>query len=180
MMELDMERARAAEKRGDMDAFQKAEDSVKNRNADIDKLKTSGIFALQNVHTSGAYQLQSTGMTTSSQEKIAKLNREAQAAIASANSPLALYTALGDAKPESSLRKGFDLQTLKAHAASLQETWSRQAYPNGNMGEPNMTFLARYPDPKTYINENLQAMGSGTGGGFVQPPANATILPAKK
>jgi hypothetical protein len=37
---------------------------------------------LQNVHTSGAYQLQSTGMTTSSQEKIAKLNREAQAAVA--------------------------------------------------------------------------------------------------
>jgi hypothetical protein len=59
-MELDMERARAAEKRGDMDAFQKAEDSVKNRNADIDKLRTSGIFALQNVNTSGAYQLEST------------------------------------------------------------------------------------------------------------------------
>lgn len=59
-MELDMERARAAEKRGDMDAFQKYEESVKNRNADIDKLKTSGIFALQNVHTSGAYQLEST------------------------------------------------------------------------------------------------------------------------
>lgn len=94
-MELDMERARAAEKRGDMDAFQKYEDSIKNRNADIDKLKTSGIFALQNVHTSGAYQLQSTGMTTSSQEKIAKLNREAQAAIAGANSPLALYRELG-------------------------------------------------------------------------------------
>jgi hypothetical protein len=59
-LELDMERAKAAEKRGDMDAFQKAEDSIKNRNADIDKLKTSGIFALQNVHTSGAYQLEST------------------------------------------------------------------------------------------------------------------------
>jgi len=59
-MELDMERAKAAEKRGDMDAFQKYEDSIKNRNADIDKLKTSGIFALQNVHTSGAYQLEST------------------------------------------------------------------------------------------------------------------------
>jgi len=81
-MELDMERARAAEKRGDMDAFQKYDDSIKNRNADIDKLKTSGIFALQNVNTSGAYQLQSTGMTTSSQEKIAKLNREAQASVA--------------------------------------------------------------------------------------------------
>jgi len=94
-MELDMERARAAEKRGDMDAFQKYEDSIKNRNADIDKLKTSGIFALQNVHTSGAYQLQSTGMTTSSQERIAKLNREAQASIAGANSPLALYRELG-------------------------------------------------------------------------------------
>ena len=59
-MELDMERAKAAEKRGDMDAFQKYDESVKNRNADIDKLKTSGIFALQNVHTSGAYQLEST------------------------------------------------------------------------------------------------------------------------
>lgn len=81
-MELDMERARAAEKRGDMDAFQKYEDSVKNRNADIDKLKTSGIFALQNVHTSGAYQLQSTGMTTSSQEKIAKLGRDTQLSVA--------------------------------------------------------------------------------------------------
>jgi hypothetical protein len=56
-MELDMERARAAEKRGDMDAFQKHEDSIKNRNADIDKLKTSGIFALQNVNTSVAGQL---------------------------------------------------------------------------------------------------------------------------
>ena len=81
-MELDMERARAAEKRGDMDAFQKYEDSIKNRNADIDKLKTSGIFALQNVHTSGAYQLQSTGMTTSSQEKIAKLGRDTQLSVA--------------------------------------------------------------------------------------------------
>jgi len=59
-MELDMERAKAAEKRGDMDAFQKYDESVKNRNADIDKLRTSGIFALQNVHTSGAYQLEST------------------------------------------------------------------------------------------------------------------------
>jgi hypothetical protein len=81
-MELDMERARAAEKRGDMDAFQKYDDSIKNRNADIDKLKTSGIFALQNVHTSGAYQLQSTGMTTSSQEKIAKLSRDTQLSVA--------------------------------------------------------------------------------------------------
>lgn len=81
-MELDMERARAAEKRGDMDAFQKYDDSIKNRNADIDKLKTSGIFALQNVHTSGAYQLQSTGMTTSSQEKIAKLGRDTQLSVA--------------------------------------------------------------------------------------------------
>jgi hypothetical protein len=180
-MELDIERARAAEKRGDMDAFQKYDDSIKNRNADIDKLKTSGIFALQNVNTSGAYQLQSTGMTTSSQEKIAKLNREAQVAIASANSPLALYTALGEAKPGSALRTGFDLQTLKAHAASLQETWSRQAYPNGNMNEPNMAFLARYPDPKAYINENLQAMGSDTGGGIVQQaPPGATVIPKKQ
>jgi hypothetical protein len=70
-MELDMERAKAAEKRGDMDAYQKYEDSIKNRNADIDKLKTSGIFSLQNVHTAGQYQQQAAATTAAAHIKAA-------------------------------------------------------------------------------------------------------------
>jgi hypothetical protein len=70
-MELDIERAKAAEKRGDMDAYQKYDDSIKNRNADIDKLKTSGLFSLQNVHTSGQYQLQASANSAAAQIKAA-------------------------------------------------------------------------------------------------------------
>jgi hypothetical protein len=44
-----------------------------------------------------------------------------------------------------------------------------------------MAFLTRYPDPKTYINENLQAMGSGTGGGLInQAPPGATVINKKQ
>ena len=72
-MELDMERAKAAEKRGDLDAYQRYEDSIKNRNADIDKLRTSGIFALQNVHTAGQYQQQAAATTAAGHVAAAKL-----------------------------------------------------------------------------------------------------------
>jgi len=45
-MEVEIERMKAADKRGDMDAYQKHEDSVRESNAKIDQLKTSGIFGL--------------------------------------------------------------------------------------------------------------------------------------
>lgn len=45
-MEMDLQKAQAADKKGDMDAYQKHSESVADRNAKIDQLKTSGVATL--------------------------------------------------------------------------------------------------------------------------------------
>lgn len=45
-MEMDLMKAKAADKKGDMDAFQKHTESVAERNAKIDQLKASGVASL--------------------------------------------------------------------------------------------------------------------------------------
>lgn len=45
-MEMDLMKAKAADKKGDMDAYQKHSEAVAERNAKIDQLKTSGVASL--------------------------------------------------------------------------------------------------------------------------------------
>lgn len=178
-MEVELARADAADKKGDLKSFYDHREKAMDRQARKDDRVAAGISSIINTTTAGQFDVAKANISGQYGLQQARINKEGH--IAASMAPLNLMTALGEAKPGSALRTGFDLQTLKAHAASLQETWSRQAYPNGNMGEPNMAFLARYPDPKTYINENLQAMGSGTGGGLInQAPPGATVINKKQ
>jgi hypothetical protein len=178
-MELELSRAEAADKKGDLKSYYDHQEKAMDRQARKDDRVAAGISAIINTTTAGQFDIARAKVSGEFGLQQARINKEGS--IAASMAPLNLMTALGTAKPDSALRRGFDLQTLKAHAAALQETWSRQAYPNGNMGEPNMAFLARYPDPKAYINENLQAMGSGTDGGIIQQaPPGATVIPKKQ
>jgi len=178
-MEVELARAEAADKKGDVKTLYERMDKYQDRQLKRDDTINHGIAQIINTTTAGQFDVAKANISGQYGLQQARINKEGH--IAASMAPLNLMTALGEAKPGSALRTGFDLQTLKAHAASLQETWSRQAYPNGNMGEPNMAFLARYPDPKTYINENLQAMGSGTGGGLInQAPPGATVINKKQ
>ena len=170
-MELELSRAEAADKKGDLKSYYDHQEKAMDRQAKKDDRIAAGISSIITTAEHGKYSLAAADISG---------RAHVAAAGAGARANQNLMEALGNAEPTSALRKGFDLQTMKAHAASLQENWSRQAYPTGNMGEPNQAFLARYPTPQTYIQENLQSMGSIGGGGFVQPPANATILPPKK
>lgn len=65
-MEMDLMKAKAADKKGDMDAFQKHTESVAERNAKIDQYKTSGVATLLG-HS----------MSANAQISAAKMNREA-------------------------------------------------------------------------------------------------------
>lgn len=65
-MEMDLMKAKAADKKGDMDAYQKHTEAVAERNAKIDQLKTSGVATLLG-HS----------MTSSATLGAAKMNRDA-------------------------------------------------------------------------------------------------------
>lgn len=163
-MELDMERARAAEKRGDMDAFDKHDDAAKSRQLERDKLKTSGIFALQNVHTSGAYQLESTKQHVAGQLGAARI---------SANAQRNLMEALGNAEPDSALRRGFDLTKLETQVQKGYEAWQTRAY-DKTTGMPNDAFIKMYPTPDAYIQDFLRSAKASEGGGFINLPNSQT------
>jgi hypothetical protein len=167
-MELDIERARAAEKRGDMDAYQKYEDSIKNRNADIDKLKTSGIFALQNVHTSGQYQQRAAATSAAAHLKAAQLP--------GANERL--FATLGGGTDTASVVKGMKLfqeaQADKTGAsyAKLYADYSANAAKNG----------VDAMSPVEFAQNMQQFMGAMNGGGFSEKPTNTAVrtLPPTK
>jgi hypothetical protein len=72
-MELDIERAKAADKRNDLDAFEKANESAKNRAFERDKLETQGRFQLANTNLAGQFQLQASANSAAAQLAAAKL-----------------------------------------------------------------------------------------------------------
>ena len=177
-MEVELARAEAADKKGDVKTLYERMDKYQDRQLKRDDTINHGIAQIINTTTSGQFGIAQANVTGKYGLESAKIHQAGQ--IAASMAPQNLMTALGEAKPGSALRTGFDLQTLKAHAATLQDSWSKIAYPNGTMGEPNAAFLARYPTPQAYIKENLDSMDTGTSGGFVQPPANATVINKKQ
>jgi hypothetical protein len=155
-MELDIERAKAAEKRGDMDAYQKAEDSIKNRNADIDKLKTSGLFQLTNTNLAGQYSNQSARISAAG---------SVAAAGAATNAKLDLLERLGAAPEGSNLRKGLELQSQEDKIPRLYSEYTKQAS-DPMKGED---FMRRYPNFQTY----LAGMGGAGKQGIIDIPGAA-------
>jgi hypothetical protein len=178
-MDLELARAEAADKKGDVKTLYERMDKYQDRQLKRDDTINHGIAQIINTTTSGQFGIAQANVTGGYGVQQAKIHKEGQ--IAASMAPQNLMTALGEAKPGSALRTGFDLQTLKAHAATLQDSWSKIAYPNGTMGEPNAAFLARYPTPQAYIKENLDSMDTGTSGGIVQQaPPGATVIPKKQ
>jgi len=156
-MELDIERAKAAEKRGDMDAYQKYDDSIKNRNADIDKLRTSGLFSLQNVHTSGQYQQQAAATTAAAHLKAASMPGAQER----------LFATLGGGDVGKGLEKFQAAQADKTGAA-YAKLYSDYAANADKSGADKMS-------PIEFAQNMQQFMGAMQGGGFQQKPTNDTV-----
>lgn len=156
-MELDIERAKAAEKRGDMDAYQKYEDSAMNRHADIDKLRTSGAFQLANTNLSGQYQLQSSANTAAAHLKAAGMPGAQER----------LFATLGGGDVGKGMEIFQKAQADKTGVAMMQIYANAQALAGKNMAD--------MPDPATFAQNMQQYMAYMQGGGFSDKPANQTV-----
>lgn len=157
-MEVEAERMKAADKINDMDAFQRSEESYKQRQATRDAAMTSGIFGL-------------TG------DKM-RADATVQAAGASANAQRNLMEALGKAEPDSALRKGFDLTKLETQTQKAFEAWQTRAR-DPITGVENAAFLKLYPTPDTYVRDFLKMSQTIGNGGILNIPdknANANQL----
>lgn len=156
-MEMDIERARAAEKRGDIDAFQRAEDSIKNRNADIDKLKTSGLFQLANTNLSGQYQLQASANTAAAHIKAAQMPGAQER----------LFSTLGGGDVNKGLKIFQEAQADKTGAA-YAKLYSDYAANADKSGADKMS-------PVEFAQNMQQFMSAMQGGGFQPKPTNSTV-----
>jgi hypothetical protein len=156
-MELDIERAKAAEKRGDMDAYQKYEDSIKNRNADIDKLKTSGLFQLASTNLSGQYSNESARISAAG--SLAAAGAGARAGV---DAQVALLEKLGAAKEGSALLTGLERKSQEDKIPRLYAEYTKLAS-DPMKGED---FMRKYPNFQTY----LAGMGGAGKQGIIDIP----------
>lgn len=152
-MEMDLARAKAADKRGDMDAYQKAMEAVSNRNSQINERKAAGVASLL-------------GSEMTSKAHIA-------AAGASANAQRGLMEALGSAPENSALRKGFELSKQEGRIPMMYDAYVKAAT-DPMKGDD---FVKKYPTFQTY----LAGMGGAGTGQFITGPqtANAPVLQRK-
>lgn len=156
-MELEMERARAAEKRGDIDAFQRHTETVESQNADIDKLKTSGLFQLANTNLSGQYQLKASANSAAAQIAAAKLPGAQER----------LFSTLGGGDVNKGLKIFQEAQTDKTGAA-YAKLYSDYAANADKSGADKMS-------PVEFAQNMQQFMSAMQGGGFQPKPTNSTV-----
>lgn len=146
-MEIELSKAKMDASTGNLKTAWDRQDKAKQANAERDKLMAT---AYANIT-----------------DTTVKANATVKAAGISATADQRTLEALGGAAPDSALRKGFDLKQEMTKRASLTELWAKQAYPSGNMGQPNEAFLARFPSPEVFIKEAMtsdqQSMGGGGG-----------------
>lgn len=90
-------------------------------------------------------------------------------------SPLNLYTALGNAPEGSPLLKGYNIAKNEPQMSHLYESYNKQA--NDMMAGP--AFRAQFPTFDAYVKEFQRSIGASGGSGFVQPPPNAAVLKPK-
>jgi hypothetical protein len=156
-MELEMERARAAEKRNDIDAYQRHMETVENQNADIDKLKTSGLFQLANTNLSGQYQLKASANSAAAQIAAAKLPGAQER----------LFSTLGGGDVNKGLKIFQEAQADKTGAAyaKLYADYSANAAKNG----------IDAMSPIEFAQNMQQFMGAMQGGGFQSKPSGNAV-----
>lgn len=77
-MEMDQQKAQAAQKIGDMDAYEKYTDKIADRNAKIDQLRASGLGSIAQATVSGEYSLAGHRESASAYRENAKAYKEAQ------------------------------------------------------------------------------------------------------
>jgi hypothetical protein len=149
-MELEMERAKAADKRGDMDAYQKHEDSIRESNAKIDQLKTSGIFGLMGDKMRADATVKAAGIAASApgaQER--------------------LFMALGGGDINKGLER-FQAAQADKTGATYAKLYSDYAANADKAGAEKMSPVE--------FAQNIQLfMGSLQGGGFQQAPGQGTV-----
>jgi len=112
------------------------------------------------------------GAEITSRERLGIADINARLQAAQINSPLNVYQQLGAAKPDSALRKGFDL-TQQARSSGLYGLLGKYA-------DPMELEQLRTTNPEMYamvVAQMQNALSRGLGSST--PPPNAPILPAK-
>lgn len=143
-MELELNKAKMDASTGNLKTAWDRQDKAKQIQADRDKLMATAF--------------------TNITDTITRANATVKAAGIGAGADQRMLEALGAAKPDSALVKGFNMKQEMLKRATLTETWSKLAYPTGNMGQPNEAFLARFPSAEVYIKEAMAAEQPGGGG----------------
>jgi hypothetical protein len=168
-MEVDIERAKAADKKGDVKSFYEHQEKAYDRKAKVDDRIAAGISSIINTTEHGKYSL--AAAETSGRYHVA-------GAGVGANAQRNLMEALGNAEPESALRKGFDLSKLEGQIQKGYEAWQTRAY-DKTTGMPNDAFIKMYPSPDAYIKDFLKSAKTAEGSGYINIPnpqaANAPI-----
>jgi hypothetical protein len=170
-MEVELARADAADKKGDLKSYYDHREKAMGRQAKKDDRIAAGISSIITTTEQGKFGLEA-----------ARINKEGQiaAAGASARAQQNLMEALGNAKPDSALRKGFDLTKLEGQIQKGYEAWQTRAY-DKTTGMPNDAFIKMYPTPDAYIQEFLRSAKSAEGGGFLNlPNPQATNAPIRE
>jgi hypothetical protein len=101
---------------------------------------------------------------------LAQIEGQKAAARTAAGAQRSLFEALGDASPESALRKGYELSKQEGQIPRLYAEYTKLASDPIN----GAAFEQKYPTFEAFI----ASMGGARAPGFVTPPANASVLRA--
>lgn len=159
-MELELARAQAADKKGDLKAYYDHQDKALERQAKKDERIAAGISSIITTTEHGKYAL--AAAETSGRYHVAGSQ-------VSANAQRALMEALGTADQNSPLRKGFDLMKLEGQIQKGYEAWQTRAY-DKTTGMPNEAFIKMYPTPDSYIQDFLKSAKAAEGTGYLNIP----------
>jgi hypothetical protein len=149
-MEVEIERMKAADKRGDMDAYQKHEDAIRESNAKIDQLKTSGIFGLMGDKMRADATVKAAGIAASAPSAQERL-----------------FATLGGGDVTKGFKVFQEAQQDKT-GASYAKLYSDYAANADKTGADKMTPIE--------FAQNIQLfMGALGGGGFQSKPGDTTV-----
>jgi hypothetical protein len=169
----DIENARLSYQRDDLKTATSLQERGADRLAKADEKSidaTAKIFDVSTQTASGIYRL---SIEQAEANKRVLIQEQGANTRAAQNNPLALYEKLGGAKPDSALRKGYDIAKTEGQISGLYTEYQKLAA-DPMKGED---FLRRFPTAQAYISEYQKLLSSSGGNaGFVQPPANAAIL----
>jgi hypothetical protein len=162
-MEVDLSRAEAAEKVGNLKTYYERMDKYQDRKLKRDDNINQGIAQIINTSVQGQ-----------NQKDVAHISGGYHVASsrASANAQRELMEALGNAEPDSALRKGFDLQKTIAQQAALYEQYQKMLMdPTTGMERPDVRKM--YPNFQTYLAEYEKAIANkGAPGGGIKTIAD--------